>query len=51
MAHIKSMDSREWRGSRATYLGAYRKYDYPVNVYKIGESGERELIRVETPNR
>jgi hypothetical protein len=41
--------SRNWVGNHHTWMGAYRKYDFPVTTYKIGSKGERQLI--ETANR
>ncbi|WP_188285341.1 hypothetical protein [Streptomyces sp. CBMA29] len=43
------LDTKEWRGNRASALGAYRRYEFPVTVYKLGPSGER--IPVEASDR
>lgn len=39
---------REYAGGRHFMNQAYRKYDFPVNVYQEDENGVRTLLRVET---
>lgn len=49
MSQSIKLDTKEWRGNRATNVSAYRRYDFPVTTYKAGPNGER--IPVETANR
>lgn len=34
--------SRNWVGHHHTWMGAYRKYDFPVTVRRIGEDKPAE---------
>lgn len=34
--------SRAWIGNHHTWMGAYRKYDFPVTVRRIGEEQPAE---------
>ncbi|MCX4554116.1 hypothetical protein [Streptomyces sp. NBC_01500] len=40
-------DSREVMGDRRDWIMVHRKYNFPVEVFKVNEEGVKELVRVE----